>query len=396
MKLLIKSLFSCLVYLIFSQSAIAKEPSGIKFFKGTLQEAIAKSKAENKILFIDAYTEWCGWCKVMDKKTFTDSTVGAFFNKHYIAYKLDMERGEGIPVRMSYRVNGFPSYLFFNPKGELIQKSFGYVKPALFLKDCEKSLKATQLKGYSTNVNNVKDLNFPQFFIDAHKTSKERIWPKQDTISNYLDKQENLFNEVNWAILCRMYAGEKWNDFLLENHIKYRAKYGDQEVENELYSILYNKVVKAAKDSNTKLLNLQLQFVKDHFIEDPLWNYYSLKSYYYKSQKNWMELANILDSQIIEFGYKKIHATVNDLSWDFYKNTEDLKLLTRATAWMKKVIEVNPEYMYLDTYAALLYKTKQYEKAKQYAELAITQGKIEKHEVKSTVELLKKIKKNLR
>ena len=55
-------------------------------------KAQAKVKEKPKKVFVDLYTDWCGWCKVMDKKTFSDPKVIAYLNKHYYAVKFDAEQ----------------------------------------------------------------------------------------------------------------------------------------------------------------------------------------------------------------------------------------------------------------------------------------------------------------
>ena len=55
---------------------------GIEFYHGTWEEAILKAKAEDKIIFVDAFTTWCGPCKRMAASTFPDPAVGVLFNQH--------------------------------------------------------------------------------------------------------------------------------------------------------------------------------------------------------------------------------------------------------------------------------------------------------------------------
>ena len=63
---------------------------------------------------------------------------------------------------------------------------------------------------------------------------------------------------------------------------------------------------------------------------------------------------------------------------------------------MKKTLETDSQYAYLDTYAALLYKNKNYKEAEDYANQAITTGKKAKEDVKATEDLLAKVKTALR
>ena len=62
----------------------------------TLEEAIELNKTNKKKFVIDIYTDWCHWCKVMDKETFTDPTVIKYMNEHFYAVKFDGEYKENI------------------------------------------------------------------------------------------------------------------------------------------------------------------------------------------------------------------------------------------------------------------------------------------------------------
>jgi len=62
----------------------------------TLDEAQAAMKKQPKKVWMDVYTSWCGWCKVMDKKTFTNPDVIKYLNQHFYAVKLDAEQKDSI------------------------------------------------------------------------------------------------------------------------------------------------------------------------------------------------------------------------------------------------------------------------------------------------------------
>ena len=65
----------------------------------TFAEAVEKSKTEQRKLIIDVYTDWCGWCKVMDKKTFNDPEVAKLLNEKFYPVKLDAEQTADIEFR---------------------------------------------------------------------------------------------------------------------------------------------------------------------------------------------------------------------------------------------------------------------------------------------------------
>lgn len=105
----------------------------IKFIAEDFRAAMAQGAKKNKIVFIDAYTTWCGPCKLMDKSVFTDEKVLDFMNENFVNLKLDMERGDGQIVAQRYKVSAFPSFLFVNTEGELVHKGIGYQDADKFL-----------------------------------------------------------------------------------------------------------------------------------------------------------------------------------------------------------------------------------------------------------------------
>lgn len=65
----------------------------------SFEEAVEKSKTEKRKIFIDVYTDWCGWCKVMDKNTFTDPQIAKLLNEKYYPVKFDAEQTGDITFR---------------------------------------------------------------------------------------------------------------------------------------------------------------------------------------------------------------------------------------------------------------------------------------------------------
>ena len=92
-----------------------------QFLHGTTwTEAVAKAKAENKLIFIDFYTQWCGPCLNMAQTVFSLPTVGYYYNQTFINLKIDAEEGEGITLAKKYGVRSYPTYAFIDPATEEI------------------------------------------------------------------------------------------------------------------------------------------------------------------------------------------------------------------------------------------------------------------------------------
>ncbi len=92
----------------------------------TWQQALGKAREENKMIFIDVYTTWCSYCKQMDAHIFPMKEIGDYHNEHFVNLKIDAERGDGITIRNSYRLLGFPTFIYLDPQGNVVRKIAGY------------------------------------------------------------------------------------------------------------------------------------------------------------------------------------------------------------------------------------------------------------------------------
>ena len=99
------------------QTSVSDEV-GIRFTPKPWAEIVAQATAENKLIFIDFYTQWCGPCLNMAETVFTLPSVGAFYNEHFVCAKIDAEHGEGVELAKKYGVRSYPTYAFVDPSTE--------------------------------------------------------------------------------------------------------------------------------------------------------------------------------------------------------------------------------------------------------------------------------------
>ncbi len=99
--------------------------SQVEFVSLSFSEALGRARAENRLVMVDVYTDWCGWCKKLDKETYGDARVARAL-RGVIAIKVNAEKG-GEAVAEQYRVRGFPTVLFVSGSGEIVRKVEGYV-----------------------------------------------------------------------------------------------------------------------------------------------------------------------------------------------------------------------------------------------------------------------------
>lgn len=85
------------------------------------KKAVAKAKLENKLIFLDCYTSWCGPCKNLAQNIFTRDRVADFYNENFINVSMDMEKDpDGVVLSRKYKPEAFPTLLFIDPFTELV------------------------------------------------------------------------------------------------------------------------------------------------------------------------------------------------------------------------------------------------------------------------------------
>ncbi len=93
-------------------------------------DAAAVAKSGNRLIMVDFYTDWCHWCKVLDKETYTDSRVIAL-SRRLVPVKINAEK-EGVAQAKKYHITGYPTILFLTADGAVAGKIVGYQAAAAF------------------------------------------------------------------------------------------------------------------------------------------------------------------------------------------------------------------------------------------------------------------------
>jgi thioredoxin-related protein len=369
----------------------------VNFFEGTWEEAFAKAAEEDKHVFVDSYTDWCYWCKVMDKETFTDKAIADYLNEEFVAIKVNMEKGFGTSVAMKFRVRAFPTLLFFNPQGQILEKKPGFTKDkSKFLAHLQEIRADKRPQVFSFASQNF-DLDYPEFVEGSFGVGGKRVRTKAETVDAWLDETEDLYSEVAWTALTQCPTGEKYKQHLLDNADKYIGLYGTQEFDGFVSQMVYSKVSKAGKEGDKKMLDEAIALLTKHYTdeEDKAGMIDNFEMSYMKATKDWKGYTMKADKLIREGTLEENAGLANSVAWTLYEKCDDPKCLKMMEEWMNKVVELEPNYMFLDTYAALLYKNGDMPKAKKYAEQAIVVGKKDESDVKETETLLQKIEESM-
>jgi thioredoxin-related protein len=107
-------------------------------------QGVKNAMARNKYVFVDVYTDWCGYCKQLDAFTFRAAPVLAELNDHFISVKLNAEsdaplvwkdqRMSARDLTMQWGIDSYPTFIFLNSKGNVIGSFSSFAEPDLMVK----------------------------------------------------------------------------------------------------------------------------------------------------------------------------------------------------------------------------------------------------------------------
>ncbi len=374
----------------------------ITFEHGTWDEVKAKAEKENKPIFVDAYTTWCGPCKWMAKNVFSQEAVGTYMDQNFIAYKMDMEKGEGPAFAKANNVAAYPTLLYFDAKGEMIHKGIGARDADGLMELCNSALDpdkqlASFVKKYEEGA---RDKDFLVSYLDVLNSCGEDLeapfnayWEKTsdaekqtaeslDLMAGVTRRFSDFKSPITQYLLANKEAYEKVATKehvggLLDNCYAYGI-WGLAKVEDKKEAKALSKELLEAFPEAKKEFKKRLTYMKAT-METPPDEAKVQKTYgqYLKVAKSWAEL--------------------NSAAWNVYENEDDLKRLKEALGWVDRSIGMEANYFNVDTKAFLLYKMKNYKEAKVAATKAIELARAEgmDDESISTIQLLENINEKL-
>lgn len=375
--------------------SVAAQNRSINFEHGTWAEITAKAKKENKLIFLDAFTSWCGPCKWMAKNTFTNDTTADFYNSNFVNAKIDMEKGEGMQIAEKYQVQAYPSLLYINGDGKVMHRTCGAIPSKDFVElgklalDPNKRFAAYSDKYDAGN----REPAFVISYLDMLDASALNTGKVADEYLN-AQKESELANRGNWTILKNYSRSTNSKSFkYLETHLNdFYAKYTQDSVDavivNNYSGVLYTAVREKNDVAFHKTKNM---LVKANYKNaDKMIS--SIEMEKFAHEEKWNDYANTAINHMEKFVDKNDYGMMNNLAWQFYENVTDKTQLAMAEAWAKTAAEGENAYASYDTYAAVQYKAGKLKEAEATANKAIELGKKEGADVSGTQELLEKIK----
>lgn len=223
-----------------------------------------QAKTEHKLIFADLYFTGCAPCAEMEKDVFPDPKVAAILKADFVTFKSDILKEEiGKKLCMKYGVTGFPTFLFLNADGKVIDIASGFQEVDQFtalLQEAKEVAKKGVFKKYSPQI---QEKEYPDFYQQAYMANKRNV--SFEAADAYLKAQPSLLSEVPFVIITGLRIGRQYDDFFLKNVNTLYADYGKASVTKHVFGILQHKRKEFEKNNDLASLKKIMAEVKPIF-----------------------------------------------------------------------------------------------------------------------------------
>lgn len=331
----------------FAQSSSHDEKeAGILFDHSSWDDVLKKAQTENKLIFIDAYTTWCGPCKMMAKNVFTDAEVGTLFNQNFINVKLDMEKEPGLSLKSKLSVTAYPTLIFIDSNVNIEHKAVGALPKAEFLKFGNEVLgDAMKLSDYNEayQKDGVANLEFLTNYLEMLSSAGENAKLKE-VVMRYFDELElaKLLSQENWD-LFKTYIHNTDNKafrYLLDQRKAFEAAFETNEVTEKIYytflrqgNQLCDKLESGKFQLNTERQVQFLSQLEKYEIKDraKIIAYSNISTA--RSLGNWKSFVNHISTNLKSGLIDKSIMSLYNYALPINRATEDKDLRTEAAKW---------------------------------------------------------------
>jgi len=360
--------------------ATKAQNSGIYFEQKTNWNAIqAKARKENKFIFVNCYAARCKSCDFMNDNVFPTEETGDAVNPNFISVNMRMEMTEMDPgtiktdcgdartMMSEYKINDFPTSLFFTPDGKLVKKVVGPVGAIQFISYTREAMEIA--KQYHSMMDQYYSGSRDTVLLESLSIVAFQIGDRElgDSVLNDLLPQiKNPFTKNRLDLIGESVKNPSGPGFELFLHDA--EKIDRLEKPDFAETIVTNAIIRQSpmildlfndhspKQSWDKIYNdLNLNYGPAYAHRTIV----KIKVCYYKSQADWDSYLQSLLIYLKEYGDNLHPCDMNNYAWDIFKygtKPEDLAFgLSYSLRSLTTTEKLNPEF--IDTYANLLYKS---------------------------------------
>ncbi|SKB70278.1 Thioredoxin-like [Sphingobacterium nematocida] len=330
-----------------------KMKDGVDFKTIPLFQALQQAANDRKLVFLDAYTDWCGPCKEMDRSVFPLPKVGSYINDKFLALKVNAEKGEGVEIRKKYAINAYPTYLILDLQGKELHRIVGFMSGDELIQKLESGLKSTPLadliKTYQDKSARTPDLidQLAKGYFEAGQRGRGEMLV--DSLFKTLSSTQRLSKEYAFVYKYAQSTKSERMQFFMTNHAQFTKNLGWYDFQ-ELVDSVFPKIV----------MNYQAQFRQPRFLDEqfPLLESFQLNAS--SETKNLLQLVRLsekedmdgvlefLDKNLVKFkGKNRVFASYRALSVPNKGTAEQNRLLKKI---LDNILSVETDQMNIEAF----------------------------------------------
>ena len=355
---------------LFAWSFLASQ-EGIQFFNGSWDEALQQAIDEEKLIFVDAYTTWCGPCKRMANTVFTDPSVGAYFNETFINVKMDMESAPGFAFEESYPVSAYPTLFFIDDEGEVVLKVKGAKDVNGFLELGQQAMKAADFASRYDQKYEAGDRS-PKLVYNYVKALNKGGKSSLKVVNDYVREKEALTSDEDMRIIFEgtTEADSRIFDLFIAHRARIEQLESVQAVEERIEQACYKTYEKAKEYRSAMLVEEAISKMSANYpalADDFAWK---ARKEFYALTRNAEAYEKTIKAYVAKSGKNDVHA-LHGLAQDILNHfSKEARLMKLAEKYSKKAANETGIFTYYLTDATLLRENGNPGKALEVAEMA--------------------------
>lgn len=373
-------LFILGLFLLGATPALAQQSETLENIS-SWQELVTQAGAENKLIFVDLYFTGCHPCKQMDEEVFPNELIRNELKENFISVKIDVFKEKlGDTINMKFGVTGFPTFLIFNAKGQLLSYFSGYKDPGLLLHEINKAKVAANANVIYGGFEISNQTQYPLFYQDYF--NRENGKRDYAAANIWLQQQKNLASEPAAMAIFRTAKLDKViEDYVINNYKTFRNLYGENLAQGKAVAVLISQMEQSLDKKN---LNVSYdKFLKDKSSLFPkedwsIINFILGYKYYGTIAKDTMKLLEFINEDPIVYA-NYIGALYSNLSMRKQLNPQTLSLLC---AWAEKAVTSEVALDMMMTAAYMHKQNKDMDGYKRFIKMAI--AKAQKYKMDSS------------
>jgi thioredoxin-related protein len=364
-----------LPFLLLPLLSIAQD-KGVRFDHESSWSAIqARAKTENKYIFMDCFTTWCGPCRFMSTTIFPQEEAGNFFNDKFISVKVQLDTiakddahvrswyADAHNIMTQYDVRAFPTYLVFTPDGHVLHRAVGSTQTAAeFIRNIQVAFDTSA--AYYPQLAQYQAGRRDSSFLRKLAEQAAEVYDMKDgaaVADAYFAGQSDPFTPgaLHLLITYTQSIKDKGFSIFCDHSDKVDQVLGagaaKQRVSFLLMQAYLGPAVKAAggREPDWKAMQKTMSEKYPAYAAEVT---SKSKVLYFQQRHDWPHFQGAVVAYMQQYGAHATAEELNDYAWTVFQNCPDMTCVADALDWSKRSFNDKPNPGYMDTYANILYK----------------------------------------